>query len=221
MAERIIALDATTEACSVALASAGRVVRRWEYLPGGHSARILEMVEEVFAEAGESRSAVDAIAFCRGPGSFTGVRIAAGVAQGLALALDRPLLPVSTLATLAMGALRRDGAGRVIAALDARMGEVYVGAFRSEAALPVALDVERVAAPESVTVPEAGAEWVGVGTGFGAYPQLLEGVCRLRDGERLPDAQDILPLARDMLARGGAVGPEAALPVYLRDRVTG
>jgi tRNA threonylcarbamoyladenosine biosynthesis protein TsaB len=109
----------------------------------------------------------------------------------------------------------------VIAALDARMGEVYVGAFRSEAALPVALDVERVAAPESVTVPEAGTEWVGVGTGFGAYPQLLEGLCRLRDGERLPDAQDILPLARDMLARGGAVGPEAALPVYLRDRVTG
>jgi tRNA threonylcarbamoyladenosine biosynthesis protein TsaB len=221
MGERILALDATTEACSVALSSGATVVRRWEYLPGGHSARILEMVEEVLAEAGAPRSAVDAIAFCRGPGSFTGVRIAAGVAQGLALALERPLLPVSTLATLAMGALRRDGAERVIAALDARMGEVYVGAFRREAALPAPLDTERVAPSESVTVPDAGAEWVGVGTGFGAYPQMLEGVCRLRDGERLPDAQDILPLAGELLARGGAVGPEAALPVYLRDRVTG
>lgn len=221
MVEMILALDTTTEACSAALAAGGETLGRWERIPGGHSGRILPMIEELLAESGSPRRAIDAIAFCRGPGSFTGVRIGTGVAQGLGLALGCPLLPVSTLATLAAGALRRDRVDRVIAAVDARMGEVYVGAFRRGAAgLAVAADAERVAAPGAIALPDD-ASWAGVGTGFGAHPQLLEGRCRVLDGQRLPDARDALPLARDMLARGGAVGPEAALPIYLRDRVTG
>ncbi len=221
MVDVILALDTTTEACSAPLGAGGGVVGRWERIPGGHSERILPMIEELLAEAGLPRSAVDAIAFCRGPGSFTGVRIGTGVAQGLALALDRPLLPVSTLATLAAGAIRRDGADRVIAAIDARMGQVYVGAFRRDSAgLAAPADQERVAAPATVALPDAGT-WLGVGTGFGAYADLLGGRCRVLDGERLPDARDALPLALDLLARGGAVGPEAAVPVYLRDRVAG
>ncbi len=223
MSTVLLALDTTTDACSAAVAVGAERFARRELSPNRHSARILPLIEEVLAAAGIGRGAIDAIAFCRGPGPFTGVRIAAGVAQGLGLALDRPLLPVSTLATLAMGAFRRDGADRVLTAIDARMDEVYAGAFRRDAAgLPALVGAERVCAPEALAIPEAG-RWFGAGSGSGASADRPAGTLAplaAPDPARLPEALDILPIALAALDRGEAVAPEAAVPVYLRDRVT-
>ena len=128
----LLALDTATEACSVALLHDGRVLSHYEVIPRMHAQRLLPMIKDLLAEAGVALSAVDGIAFGRGPGAFTGVRIAIGVVQGLAFALERPVLPVSTLAVLAQRALREQGAQQVAAAIDARMDEVYWGCYRAE-----------------------------------------------------------------------------------------
>lgn len=222
---RILALDTTTEACSVALAVGAAVTHRWERLPRGHAAHILPMLEAVLAEAGCPLAAVDAIAFCRGPGSFTGVRIAAGVVQGLAYGIDRPVVPVSTLAAIAQGALRERGAERVLTAVDARMGEVYWAGFeRDEGGLMTSTLPECVAAPCRAPLP-AGGGWHGCGTGFAAHGETLSR--RLGQGlmdtepDRLPDALDCLAFAHRALSRGETVSAFEAVPVYLRDRVAG
>lgn len=219
----ILALDATTEACSVALRVAGRDLGHWRRLPRGHSAALLPMLEAVLAEAGIARSAVDAVAFCAGPGAFTGVRISVGVAQGLGFALDRPVIPLSTLRVVAAGALTATPAARgAVVATDARMGEVYCGAFpRGPGGLPEPAP-ERVCVPSAVVAPGAG--WMGAGSGFAAYAeplaQRLGEALLVIDAERLPDARDALPLAAVAYAAGEAVTAAAAAPVYLRDRVT-
>jgi tRNA threonylcarbamoyladenosine biosynthesis protein TsaB len=123
----LLALDTATEACSVAVLHDGRVHSHYEVIPRLHAQRLLPMIKQIMAEAGAPLSAIDAIAFGRGPGAFTGVRIAIGVVQGLAFGLDRPVLPVSNLAVLAQGAYRLHGARQVAAAIDARMDEVYWG----------------------------------------------------------------------------------------------
>ena len=121
---KLLALETATEACSVALWVDGAVIERHALAPRRHAELVLPMVDAVLAEGGISRRALDAIAVGRGPGAFTGVRLAIAVAQGLALALDRPVLPVSTLAALAMAAAQDAGAAPILAAIDARMGEV-------------------------------------------------------------------------------------------------
>jgi len=218
---RILALDTTTEACSVALGQDGVVARRWLRLPRGHSSRILPLVEEVLGEAGWSRSQIDVIAFCRGPGSFTGVRIAAGVVQGLALGLDRPVVPLSTLRTIAQGAMDVGPGTAVAAAIDARMGEVYFGAFvRGDGGLAEAVTEEVVCAPEAVRLPKPDAgPWYGAGTGFTAYPGLLADRLAGVDPDRLPDVADVIAIARAETEAGRAMPAEAATPVYLRNRV--
>lgn len=225
MSIRILALDTTTEACSVAVGERGVLGGRWERLPRGHSARLLPMVDEVLDEAGWTRSQVDVIAFCRGPGSFTGVRISAGAAQGLAMGLDRPVVPVSTLRAIAQGVMATRGdVRRVAAAIDARMGEVYYGPFvRGAAGLAEASAPERVCAPEAVSLAPASDDWFGAGTGFGAresrLAERLAGDLAGVDPERLPDAADLVPIARAEAAAGRLLPPEAATPVYLRNRV--
>ena len=119
----LLALDTATEACSVALLHAGKVISHYEVIPRLHAQRLLPMIQTLLAEAGITLSAVDALAFGRGPGAFTGVRIAVGVVQGLAFALQRPVLPVSTLATIAQRAHREHGAEQVAVAVDARMDD--------------------------------------------------------------------------------------------------
>lgn len=126
----LLALDTATEACSVALLHDGKVTSHYEVIPRLHAQKLLPMIKQLLEDAGTSLSAVDAIAFGRGPGAFTGVRIAIGVVQGLAFALERPVLPVSNLAVLAQRALREHGARQVAAAIDARMDEVYWGCYR-------------------------------------------------------------------------------------------
>lgn len=220
---RLLAIDTATEACSVAVQTPEGVFERWVEAPREHGDRVLGMVDAVLEEAGIVAVDLDVIAFGRGPGAFTGVRIATALVQGMAAALDRPVVPVSTLAAIAQGVHRRTGHRRVLAALDARMGEVYWGAWAlDDGGVMRAADEECVASPAAVPLP-SGRGWVGAGTGWARYEDILTG--RVGDaleaclGHALPAARDLLPAATAAYAAGEAVPAERALPVYLRDRV--
>ena len=217
---KLLAFELSTEACSVAVHVDGQVRERFEIAPRRHAELALPWAEELLAEAGIARSQLDAIALGRGPGAFTGVRLAIALAQGVALALDRPLIPVSTLQALAMRAPAE--AGQVLAAIDARMGEVYVARYQRVDGLPWLQDAERVCPPQAVVLPE-GIRCAGVGTGFGAaegaiVAQLGDALTSA-DATALPRASDVLALALPMLARGEAIAPERVEPAYLRDNV--
>ncbi|WP_416422818.1 tRNA (adenosine(37)-N6)-threonylcarbamoyltransferase complex dimerization subunit type 1 TsaB [Pseudomonas sp. App30] len=215
----LLALDTATEACSVALLHDGKVLSHYEVIPRLHAQKLLPMIQALLGEAGIGLSAVDAIAFGRGPGAFTGVRIAIGVVQGLAFGLDRPVLPVSNLALLAQRALREQGARQVAAAIDARMDEVYWGCYQADGGEMKLVGAEAVLAPELVTLP-AGAQgdWYGAGTGWG-YGERLAVKASACDATLLPHALDLLTLAQGGWARGEAVAADLAQPVYLRDKV--
>ncbi|MDP2243706.1 tRNA (adenosine(37)-N6)-threonylcarbamoyltransferase complex dimerization subunit type 1 TsaB [Pseudomonas sp.] len=216
----LLALDTATEACSVALLHDGQVISHYEVIPRLHAQRLLPMIRDLLAQAGVPLSALDAIAFGRGPGAFTGVRIAVGVVQGLAFALDRPVLPVSNLAVLAQRALREYGAVQVAAAIDARMDEVYWGCYRSENGEMRLAGGEVVSPPEQVVLPpDATGDWFGAGTGWGTFAARIPLIPYEQDGAMLPHAEDVLSLARFAWARGEAVVADDALPVYLRDKV--
>ena len=216
---KLLAFETATEACSVALWIDGDVRERFDLAPRRHAELALPWAEALLAEAGVAKSSLDAIAVGRGPGAFTGVRLAIAIAQGIALALDRPVVPVSTLAALALQAR----GPRVLAAIDARMGEVYAGAFRCDGDDVIALDGERVVAPGNVALPDDANDWVGVGTGFAAVEGALQASLAPRftriDATALPHAADIARLAVHAFGRGEAVAPERAEPAYLRDNV--
>jgi tRNA threonylcarbamoyladenosine biosynthesis protein TsaB len=215
---KILALETSTEACSVALWTDGTVTERFE--PGSrHSDRILPMTQEVLAEGGMTLTQLDAVAFGRGPGSFTGLRIGAGVAQGLAFGADVPVVPVSSLAALAQGV----EAPRVLAAFDARMHQLYWGAYARNARGRVEpVGEEKVLAPRDVPVP-ADDGWIGAGSGWDHYAALLLERLGTRAREWraqcFPRARFVAQLGAEEYARGGALAPELALPVYLRDEV--
>ncbi len=215
---KLLALDTSTDACSAALWLDGGTIERFA-LGREHAGRILPMIEELLAEAGLALKGLDAIAFGRGPGSFTGLRIAAGVVQGLAFGADKPVVPVSSLAALAQGI----DAPRVLAAFDARMHQVYWGAYaRGADGLMAVAGEECVIAPDRVPLPE-GADWTGAGSGWDQYAAALQA----RLGARLagwrvgchPRARDVAVLAAAAFRAGRAVSPELAIPVYLRDEV--
>ena len=224
MSARILALDTATEACSVALLLDGVVDAHFELCAREHTQRILPLVEEMLTRHQLALTQLDALAFGRGPGSFTGVRIGIGIAQGLALGAMLPMIGISTLATLAQGAYRQQGATRVLAAIDARMGEVYWAEYQRDAQ-----GVWHGEASESVLSPEAAlarmqaleGEWFTAGTGWQAWPQLQQGhALTLREsGVELPAAEDMLPLAQQAWQRGETVQPEHAEPTYLRNEV--
>lgn len=215
----LLALDTATEACSVALLHDGRMLSHYEVIPRLHAQRLLPMIQTLLSEAGIALSAVDALAFGRGPGAFTGVRIAVGVVQGLAFALERPVLPVSTLATIAQRAHREHGAEQVAVAIDARMDEVYWGCYRvSEGEMQLA-GSEAVLPPEQVELPRANlGQWFGAGTGWGYGSRLAVQPATI-DSTLLPHAEDLLTLARFAWQRGEAVEADQAQPIYLRDNV--
>ncbi|GIX21463.1 MAG: tRNA (adenosine(37)-N6)-threonylcarbamoyltransferase complex dimerization subunit type 1 TsaB [Gammaproteobacteria bacterium] len=218
MSERLLALETATECCSAALWVDGAVLTRVHHEANAQAEHILPMIEALLAEAGLGRGQIDAVAFGRGPGSFTGLRIAAAVTQGIALAWDRPVLPVSTLAALAAGAWRLHGATRVLTALDARMGEIYWGGWALAApdGLPRAevLLEERVTPPAAVRLPAG--DGVAVGNGW----PLCSGLALdWRPEPAWPLAEDVLRLAVPAHRAGAGLGPEAAQPVYLRDKV--
>jgi tRNA threonylcarbamoyladenosine biosynthesis protein TsaB len=237
---RILAIDTATESCSAALLIDGQVSAREQLLERGHAQHILPMVDELLVEAGATLRSLAAIAFGRGPGAFTGVRLAASVAQGLAFGAALPVVPVSDLRALAQRALETDARiARVLSCLDARMGEVYWACFeRGAGDLATPAGEERVGSPASVSLPPAwsaqahgnagaapgqgGVALGGLGSGFAAYPRLR---AALGDSGRLlgplfPRATEILRLAASEVAAGRALPAEQALPVYLRDQVT-
>jgi len=217
----LLALDTATEACSVALLHQGQILSHYEVIPRLHAQRLLPMLQALLSEAGIALNAVDAIAFGRGPGAFTGVRIAASVAQGLGFALDLPLLPISNLAALAQRALREHGAEQVAAAIDARMGELYWGCYRLEQNEMRLQGVEAVLPPAQAALPRsASGDWFGAGSGWavaGEHQQLVN--ISGKDLRLLPHAEDILYLAQLAFVRGEAIPAEQAQPVYLRDKV--
>jgi len=218
---KLLALETATEACSVALWIDGEVRERFGIAPRRHTELVLPWADALLAEAGMKKTELDAIACGRGPGAFTGVRLAVALTQGLGLALDRPVLAISTLAALALDASSDVGAA-VLAAIDARMGEVYLGGFEREADGVRALAPERLSPPAAVT-PDASRHWIGVGTGFGAEQGVLRtalGTTLLRvDPQALPHAAAIARLGARAFARGEAIAPERLEPAYLRDKV--
>ncbi len=222
----ILALDASTEACSAALWHDGLAFERYAVMPRGHAQALLDMVDGILREAGVRPGGPHLVVYGRGPGAFTGVRISVGVAQGLAFGAGVPVYGVSTLAMVAQGCHRRSRAQRVLVAMDARMGEVYWACYALDAAsgLMVLQGEEHVSAPEAVAAPAGWSAWAGAGTGWAACGQELQrrlGTPALLEPEALPAAVDALPFGREALAEGQG-GPAAqAAPVYLRDRVTG
>ena len=221
---QILAIDTATEACSAALWNDGTLSAHFEICPREHTQRILPLVQDVLNESGIMLTELDALAFGRGPGSFTGVRIGIGIAQGLALGAELPMIGVSTLATMAQGAWRKTGATRVLAAIDARMGEVYWAEYqRDEQGVWHGEESEAVLKPEAVRerLQRLEGEWATVGTGWQAWPDLANGCgLTLADGAiQLPEAQDMLPLACHLFTAGKTVAVEHAEPVYLRNDV--
>ncbi|HDX8590425.1 TPA: tRNA (adenosine(37)-N6)-threonylcarbamoyltransferase complex dimerization subunit type 1 TsaB [Aeromonas dhakensis] len=221
---KILAVDTATEACSAALLVGEKVFSRWEEAPRDHTRKILPMVQAVLDEAGVTLDELDAIAFGRGPGSFTGVRIGIGVAQGLALGAGVPLIGISTLAAMAQGAHRLDGAERVLTAIDARMDEVYFGHYELIDGRIQLVGEEVVSGPAALvasrgTLP---GSFTRVGTGFETYGETLAALADelVASQVRFPAAEDMLPLARSAWLAGEAVAVEQATPIYLRDKVT-
>ena len=219
---KLLAIDTTEDACSAALLFDGDTVERFELAPRRHSELILPMMDGLLADAGLRIGDLDALAFGCGPGAFTGVRIATAIVQGAALGADLPVVPVSSLQALAQGTLREHATAAVLAAFDARMGEVYWGAFRVDAGgIMRAAGAEGVYAPNQVAVP-AGDDWVGSGSGWQAYADQLAarlGDVRRCHGTAMVHACDVAQLAAVLYAEGAGVAASQAQPVYLRNQV--
>jgi tRNA threonylcarbamoyladenosine biosynthesis protein TsaB len=220
---KILAIETATEACSAAINVDGDIHLEYRINPRGHTELILKMVDQLMVDTGLSAAALEALAFGRGPGSFTGVRIATGVTQGIAFAADLPVVGVSTLAALAQRAYREKGERNLLTAFDARMGELYWAGYRvGDKELVVPAIAEQVGPAQQVEIPWDG-DWYGVGSGWGAYGDQL--AQRLGDNllgfkaELYCSARDIAMLAAEDYRAGQAVAPEHALPVYLRNQV--
>lgn len=198
------------------------LISRSELAPRRHGQLLLPMCEAVLAEAGITRRDLDVIAAGHGPGAFTGVRLAVAAGQGLALALDIPVIGISSLAALAMAAPQDDVA--ILAVTDARMGEVYAGAYlRAAGGGMQQLAGDLVVAPESLELPAHEGGWQVLGSGWGAYQTQL--ASRLgkpplwADGERFAQAEDVARLAMPLARRGEMSAAETLQPAYLRDNV--
>lgn len=224
---KLLAFDTATEALSVSLAIGESQIDRYEEIERGHSEQLLPLIDAVLAEAGVALADLDAIAFGRGPGGFTGVRLAASVAQGLAFGAGLGVVPVSDLAAVAERARREHASARqVLVVNDARMREVYWARFAVDAHLISVRGAERVDAPGAVDVAVQGeggsGTWIAAGRGLRAWPELAdrcEQAGALLHPDWLPRAGEILALARPVVAARQVLDPAQALPVYVRDRV--
>jgi len=221
----ILALDSSTDACSAALYLNGRLNSRFEIASKSHTQRLLPMVDELLTEEGLKLSQLDAIAFGRGPGSFTGLRICMGIVQGLAFGSGLPVLPVSTLEAMALTQVRNqpDWAGVIVPALDARMSEVYWAAYRAQGDGELALlEAEAVASPELVVERLAALQLspsAAIGSGW-QYPQLAGVAAAPVHLSLCPRAEEIALLGAKQLAAGKAQAIAEVQPIYLRDSVS-
>ena len=219
---KLLALDTSTEACSAAVYADGATFSAFELTPRAHTQLILPMVEQVLQQAALRLPDVDAIVVGRGPGAFTGIRIGVGVAQGLAMAADKPVVAISTLAALAQQAYAQYAATHVLAALDARMGEVYWGQYALQQGLMQLQGEEQVCAPSVAPLPDE-SMWLAMGSGWSAYETALQarfmGMLTHTVTDILPAAEFMLPLAVRAYQAGEATAPECAQPVYLRNKI--
>lgn len=220
---KLLAIETATEACSAALMVADEVIERYQVAPRQHNELILPMCDALLAEADITLSQLDLIAFGCGPGAFTGVRIAAGVTQGIALAHDLPVASISTLANLAYQAPVADQT-IVMPSIDARMQEVYWALYKKHThGLPQLMMAETVQAPGDIRLADHTIDF-GLGTGWGTYQQTLQDLTRLGqqsiDTTTLPRAKYTALLAQHKYRAADLVAPGQALPVYLRDQVT-
>lgn len=219
---KLLAIETAAEACSAAIYDSGAITQRFELQPRKQSELILPMVESLLAESGYHLNQLDGLAFGAGPGSFTGVRIATGVVQGLAFAADRPVVPVSTLAALAQGSYRESGGEWILAAFDARMGELYWGGYQVVEGLVESRIPDQLAPAAQVQCPSSGS-WRGCGSGWASYRELLEprlgGRLQGLEPDRQCQARDVALLGVRGLHDGMGVAASEVTPVYLRDKV--
>jgi tRNA threonylcarbamoyladenosine biosynthesis protein TsaB len=218
---KILAFDTATAGCSVALLVHGQVTERFELAVQKHGELILPMINELLADAGINLRQLDAIAVGRGPGSFIGVRIAVGVAQGLAFGADLPVIPISTLQTLAQTAYRQTHRSHILPGWDARMQAIYWGCYQvnsDQLMEPIAPD--SLSPPEKLT-PPVQIKWLPVGNAWGVYRQQLTPVLELYEQplELFPLASAMLELASVSYQKGESLDPSKLEPVYLRDQV--
>lgn len=218
----MLAVETSTEACSAALYIDGSVQERFEIAPREHTKLILPMIDSLMAEAELKPQQLDALAFSRGPGSFTGVRISASVIQGIAFAADLPVVPISTLAAIAHRSLKGSDFEYGYTAMDARMGEIFWGVYkRNQQGYAELIGKEAVTLAKNIIYPQQ--KGIGIGSGWGVYQQqlsaclgdLLLGI----EIESLPCASAIIELGVMGYKKGQAVDVEMAMPVYLRDKV--
>ncbi len=222
---KLLAIDTVTEACSVALLYNNDIRECYEVTPRGHSQRVLPMVEELLSQADLKPAQLDAVVMDRGPGSFTGVRIGVSVVQGLAFALDLPVISISSLAALAQAAYREQGGEQMLSVIDARMGEVYWGYYQLHQGRMCLLADEAVS-PVAEIKRQPG-QWWAVGSGCQTYPDELSVLAGVRcvayrgsvDDDCYPRASALLELARFDWDEKKLLSAEMAQPVYLRDKV--
>jgi tRNA threonylcarbamoyladenosine biosynthesis protein TsaB len=218
----LLALDTSTESCSAAITINGVLYQQQQLTQRGHSTLILGMLDQLFKQADASIADIDALAFGRGPGSFTGVRIGVGVAQGIAFARELPVIPVSTLAAVAQAAYEQTQQHNIAVAMDARMDEIYAAIFQVQDGSVVLIGDEKVC-PAEQFLPANTEMWLGAGTGWQVYADTLQSNFSAQligqQPDIYPQAAIILKLAEHLYARGEYVSADKALPVYLRNDV--
>ena len=222
----ILAIDTATDACSVAVFRDGQIDERHEIIPRQHNQRLPAMLRELFPSGDLKQQGIEAIAYGCGPGSFTGLRIAASAVQGLAFSNELPAIPVSTLACQVVTAARLNLVADdlpVLSLLDARVNEIYWGCFQMRGGLPIATHGPGVCGPEHLFLPESNEPWQAVGDGcqfVAAMPESLRREIRVAAAEVLPRARDMIPLAMNALEHGLVQQAHEVCPVYVRDEIS-
>jgi len=224
---KILALDASSEACSAALLIDNEIIERSDVVPRKHTELLLPMVDAVLAEAGIRLNQLDALAFNRGPGSFTGVRVSTSVAQGLAYAIDLPVIPISGLTAVAQGAWRLTQQDNILVLLDARMGEVYWAYFQQQQSIMKLSSDEQVSTVSQITKSDTD-NWLAVGSGINVYNQevmdwIEDSSIKINTELDLelayPQARDVAELAKTEFELGNTVNAIDAQPIYIRDKI--
>lgn len=219
---KLLAIETATEACSAALTIDGEITEQFCLTANGHSKLILPMIDSLMSNAGLQSTDLDSLAFGCGPGSFTGVRIATGIIQGIAFALDLPVVPVSNLAAVAQDFFDHNEENLAFVAMDARMNEIYWGVYqRNASGFAALLDKEAVLPASEIEFPDLSG--VGIGTGWKVHSQALTARLSHRviryEIDNTPRAKAVAKLGVEGIKQGLAVAVEHAMPVYLRDKV--
>ena len=220
--KKVLAIDTTTQACSVALSIGNSVSSRFQLASREHTRLLLPMVNELLSEAEITLSELDALAFTRGPGSFTGIRIGFSVVQGLALGGDIPVLPVSSLETLAQTACRKliiEDSYRLLPMFDARMDEIYWSAFEWNGVGLTRLTPDNLSPPETIILPHSDLPLAVIGDGW-HYADRIDLFPTIEASTLLPDARDVLTIAMPQIEKGALMAIDEVQPLYLRDKVS-